>query len=152
MIETITPMTVVKCDGYGCTCEFRVEGVHTNPPLPLGWYRFVPRGKEAVHDFCLACMERAAASVIGIQWSEQPWHINDRHGPYWHAPSPLLGWNKTPYRYRIAIRVSDGRMEFYCASDPECCGGCDQSWPTLTEAKAEMEKLNETILRELENV
>ena len=153
MIETITAMTVVKCDGYGCACEFRTEGIHTNPPMPLGWYRFVPRGKDDVHDFCVGCMERAAASVIGIQWGEQPHGLSAAvPSVYWYAPSPLLGRDKRPYLYRIAIRVSDGRMEFYCASDPECCGGCDQSWPTLTEAKAEMEKLNETILRELENV
>lgn len=151
MIETITPMTVVKCDGYGCTCEFRTEGIHTNPPMPLGWYRFVPRGKDDVHDFCVGCMERAAAGVIGIQWKESPHRLNDLDSVYWYAPSPLLGWDKRPYLYRIAIRVRDGRMEFYCASDHECCGDCGDFWPTLAEAKAAMEEMNRTILREVEN-
>ena len=152
MIETITPMTIVRCDGHGCTAKFETFGIHTNPPLPLGWYRFVPRGKDVVHDFCVGCMERAAASVIGIQWAEQS-HVPSAatSSVYWHSPSPLLGWNKTPYRYRIAIRVRDGRMEFYCDSDHECCGTCDQSWPTLAEAKAAFEKLNETLLKEVEN-
>lgn len=60
MIEHIPALTRVDCDGRdyrsGAPCSRYVDigGIHTNPPLPGGWYRLVI--DETIYELCPDCM------------------------------------------------------------------------------------------------
>lgn len=84
-----------------------------------------------------------------IQWHEE---TDDDDNTVWFADSPLHDGNGKQFKFRIVQWLHDNRIKYLCESDYGCCRDCGQCWPTLTEAKAAFEELNETLLKEMENV
>ena len=79
------------------------------------------------------------------------WHeeYDENDNTIWEAAAPYADECGSPFYFRIKQKLEDNKRIFYDASDEDIRGDYRRDWESIDEAKTDLEKDNESIIKSI---